>query len=302
MLAVLVALIWGVNFVAADLGIATVPPLLFAAMRFLLVAVPAVFFVPSPGVGWRPVVGVGLAMSVGQFGLLYTALMLGMPAGLASLVLQIQAVLTVVLASAFLRERPSRVQLVGIGIGVAGLALVGADHADGAPLGPFLLVVAAAMAWATGNVLTRRHRPRSGFSLVVWSALVAPIPLTVASFLLQGPRANLDALAHLRLGALLAVAFVAYAASMVGYGLWTRLLSRHPASVVAPFSLLVPPVGILTAWLVQGEQPGPVELAGTVVITLGVLLTLGLVPGQRRRHRRRTTDAPADTEAVHAGR
>jgi|GEM_PF-3039396 len=185
-LAILVAIIWGSNFVVIDAGLADIPPLLFTAMRFVLVALPAVFLVRPPGIGWRNVVLIGVFMSVGQFSLVYLALHLGMPPGLTSLVLQAQVLLTVLLSSAFLGEKPSRKQLLGVGVGVIGMIIVAVGHSAIAPILPLILVLGAALSWSIGNVLARKVRARSGLSLVVWSGLVVPVPLLLLSLVVEG--------------------------------------------------------------------------------------------------------------------
>lgn len=294
LLAAFVVLVWGVNFVAASIAMEVFPPLMLTALRFILVAFPAVIFIKPPGNGWRTVVGVGLAIGMAQFGLLYTAMTLGMPAGLASLVLQVQTVFTVVLASLVLRERPSRMQVVGIGIGVLGMAIVGGQFIATAPALPFLLTILAAASWASGNVLTRRRPPRTGFSLVVWSALVSPIPLLGLSYLVEGPDRMLHAITHPTLRAMGGLAFVAYGASMVGYGLWNVLLKRHAAATVAPWSMFVPVIGAVAAWLYNGELPTPLGLVGAAVTVVGVLLALGV--GRDWLLRGRAADDTPDRE------
>ena len=210
-LAVLVAVVWGANFVVIDLGIGEVPPTLFVAVRFVVVLVPALFLVPRPRLPWRDVVVVGLFMSLGQFALLYTALAVGMPAGLASLVLQAQVGLTVLLAALALRERPSRTQVAGVILGAAGLGIVAVGRSAATPALGLVLVVAAATSWALGNVAVRRVSSRStagavggqasggpttGLSLTVWSATVVPVPLFLLALLLDGPDAVVHALTH----------------------------------------------------------------------------------------------------------
>ncbi|AKT52490.1 hypothetical protein ADJ73_00955 [Arsenicicoccus sp. oral taxon 190] len=288
-LASVVILIWGVNFVAAKYGMEVIPPLLFAALRFTLVAFPAVLFVRPPGNGWKTVVACGLTMSVGQFALLYTSMTYGMPAGLASLVLQVQSVFTVAIAAVLLHEIPTRWQLAGIALGVLGMAFVGWRFVAAAPLLPFVGTVAAAASWGVGNVLTRRRPPRSGFSLVVWSALVAPLPLLALSLLVEGWDRDRHALAHVTVLSLLGLAFVAYLASMAGYGLWNLLLSRHAASTVAPWSMLVPVIGTAAAFFYNGEKPTAASAVGAVVIIVGVLLALGVI-GPRRGPREDVPD------------
>ena len=270
LLAVLVMLVWGANFVVIDEGLADVPPLLFLAMRFTFVALPLVFFVPRPQVGWRTVVAVGTFMSLGQFSLLYIALNLGMPAGLASLVLQAQVIFTIVIAAVVLKEPPSRRQVVGATIGTAGLVLVVVAHGASAPVVPLLVLLGAATSWAIGNVIARRAGVASGFSLVVWSALVVPLPALGLSLMVDGGGEVSRALTHLSGTAIVSTAYTAIGASLLGYGIFNSLLARYPASAVVPFVLLVPVVGILTAWIAQDEVPAVLELAGGAVMLVGV--------------------------------
>ena len=270
MLAVLVMLVWGVNFVVIDEGLKGVPPLLFLAMRFTLVALPLVFFVPRPQAGWRDVVAVGAFMSLGQFSLLYLGLDLGMPAGLASLVLQAQVIFTIVIAAVVIKERPSRRQVVGALIGTGGLLIVVVAHGASAPVVPVLILLGAAMSWAIGNVISRRAGISSGFSLVVWSALVVPLPALGLSLLVDGGDEVGRALTHLSGVAIASSAYTAIGASLIGYGIWNNLLARNPASAVVPFVLLVPPIGIAAAWAVQDEVPTVLELVGGTIMLIGV--------------------------------
>ncbi|MEV8148709.1 EamA family transporter [Arthrobacter sp. NPDC080073] len=283
-LAVLVAVLWGLNFVAIDFGLhpasgiggngsggaADVPPLLFVAIRFVLVVFPCIFFVRKPDVSWKAIIGVGLFMSAGQFGLLYLGMALGMPAGLASLVLQAQVLLTVLLAARFLGERPSKRQLTGVVLGVAGLALVAVGRSLVAPVVPLMIVLAAALSWAAGNIIARKAKAASGLGLVVWSGAVVPLPLAGLSLIVDGPAAVVGTLANLQPATILSAIYTAVFASLVGYGIWNRLLSLYPSSAVVPFTLLVPVVGMTAAWLLIPEVPTAPELAGGLLLLGGV--------------------------------
>lgn len=280
LLAVLVAVLWGGNFVAIHLGLEDVPPFLFLAIRFVLVAVPLVFLVPRPKASWQAVVAVGAFMSLGQFGLLYLALATGMPAGLASLVLQAQVVLTIVIAAVVLDERPSRRQAAGALVGTAGLIVVAVGFGAGASIVPLVVTVGAALSWAIGNVVARAAKVESGLSLVVWSALVVPVPCLAVSLAVDGPAAVGSALAGFGTAALLSTAYTVVGASLVGYTIFNGLMARYSASSVVPYILLVPPVGMLSAWLALDEVPGLVELAGAVLMLGGV--TVAVTNGPRR--------------------
>jgi O-acetylserine/cysteine efflux transporter len=280
-LALLVALIWGLNFVVIDEGLDGVPPLLFVALRFVLVAIPAVFFIKPPRIGWRNIVTIGFFLSFGQFALLYLALHLGMPAGLASLLLQTQVILTVVIAAGFLGERPSIRQVIGVIVGMIGLGVVIVGHSIIAPWVPLIITLGAALSWAIGNVLSRRAKVSSGLSLVVWSALVVPLPSAALAIMLDGPDAVGYALTHLSVVAILSTVYTAVAASLIGYGIWNSLMARYPTSAVVPFTLLVPVIGIAAAWVVQGEVPAASEILGGAVMLAG-LATAVITTGRRR--------------------
>lgn len=280
LLAVLVAVLWGLNFVAIHLGLGSggadgegeMPPFLFLAIRFLLVAFPLVLLVPRPRASWQAVVAVGSFMSLGQFGLLYLALATGMPAGLASLVLQAQVVLTMLLAAVALGERSTSRQLLGAGVGTAGLVMVAVGFGAGASIVPLLVTVGAAASWAVGNVVARAAKVESGLSLVVWSALVVPLPCLAVSFVVDGPEAMGSALAGFGATAWASTLYTVVGASLIGYTLFNGLMARHPAGAVVPFILLVPPVGIASAWIVLDEVPNPVEAVGAVVMMTGVAI------------------------------
>lgn len=277
LLALVVILVWGVNFAVIKVGVADVPPLLLAALRFMLAAFPAVLFFRAPKVPLRLYVIYGLTISVGQFSLLFSAIHMGMPTGLASLVLQSQAVFTMLFAAFFLKELWHANQLAGLMLAAVGLVLIGSAHGLSMPLAGFMLTVAAAVMWASGNIVTRavgRYGPMNQLAFVVWASLVPPIPLLLLSAWLEGPAAIFSALHNFSWHAFAAVAYLAWAATLFGYGVWTGLLARYPANRVAPFTLLVPLVGLTTGWVAFGEALKPVHFAGGALLMAGLLLNL----------------------------
>jgi O-acetylserine/cysteine efflux transporter len=276
-----IAVVWGVNFVILDVGLESFPPLFFAGLRFTLLVLPAVFFIRRPPVALRWVVGVGLFMSAGQFGLLFVAMHTGLPAGLASLVLQLQAIFTILLAVAFLGERPRAGQLAGAAIALAGMVVIGAGRAHDVPLGALLLCIGAAASWGVGNLCNRRAQAPDALALLVWSSLIPPLPLFALSLLLEGPHRIGHALATLKPSGILALLYVVVVSTAFGFGAWTWLMGRHPASRVAPFTLLVPPVGLAAAWIARGEQPTVPELVGAAIMLLGLALATSAVRVRR---------------------
>jgi O-acetylserine/cysteine efflux transporter len=271
--AILVVTILGLAFVAIKAGLETVPPLMLCALRFGFAALPAAPVIRPPRAPAALVVGFGLALGVGQFGLLMTAIRLGMPAGLSSLLIQVQVPFTVALAWAVQKERPRGLQVLGGGIALLGVAVVALERGGSAPLGPLLLVVGAALAWACANIIVKRIGRVDRLALMVWGSLATTLPLLALSLVIEGPSA-LAALAHPSWGAIGSVAFQAYPTTLLAFGLWNGLLTRYPAAAVTPFALLVPVAGILSTHFVLGEPLSADTLAGGVLILAGIALSL----------------------------
>ncbi|MFC4331587.1 EamA family transporter [Streptomyces andamanensis] len=299
LLAVLVAAVWGVNFTVIEVGLGHFPPLLFSALRFLAAALPAVFLVGRPKVAWKWIVGVGLVLGVAKFGLLFVGMDHGMPAGLSSLVLQIQAVFTALFAFVALGERPTRLRLAGMGVALAGIAVAAVDEGTTGPLGAFVLVVVAAACWGVSNVLTRKAAPPDSLNFMVWVSTVPVLPLLGLSLLTEGPSQDLAALRGLDWQGAGTVLYVAWVTTVFGFGAWGWLLRRHPASTVAPFSLLVPVFGMSAAALFLDESVTPLRWCAAALLVGGVALT-SLAPGRRGGPEARTGSAggaPADVPA-----
>jgi drug/metabolite transporter (DMT)-like permease len=276
LLAAVVAVLWGANFLAIHVGLEHYPPLFLAALRFVVLAIPTVLLVPRPRVPLRWLIGYGLGFGTVQFLFLFVAMDVGMPTGLASLVLQASAPFTVLLGAVLLRERMTARQVVGITLAVVGLLAIAVAQAQAAALIPLVLTLIGALGWAFGNLAARLADPPNPLHLTLWMSVVPPVPLLAASLLTEGPVADWAALR----GALtlegvpgvLSIAYLAILATVLGSGIWTTLMRRYPAGVVAPYSLLVPVVGIALAAAALGERPSVVELVAGVVIVGGVLL------------------------------
>lgn len=276
-LALIVIFAWGVNFAVIKVGVADVPPLLLGALRFMLAAFPAVLLLRPPKVPLRLYFLYGMTISVGQFALLFSAIHVGMPTGLASLVLQSQSFFTMLFATWWLKEHWRANQLAGLMLAAVGLVLIGSAHGLSMPLAGFLLTVAAAVMWACGNIVTRAvgtYGPMNQLAFVVWASLVPPLPFLLLSAWLEGPAAMQVALQHFSWQSFASVAYLAWVATLFGYGVWTHLLSRYPANRVAPFTLLVPLVGLTTGWVVFGEALQPIHFAGGALLMAGLLLNL----------------------------
>ncbi|HUH50383.1 MAG TPA: EamA family transporter [Mycoplana sp.] len=272
-LLVLVAAVWGFNFVVIKIGIANFPPILFSALRFLFAALPLVFFLPRPAVPWRLILGIGLVLGVVKFSFLFIGMEIGLSAGLASLLLQSQAFFTIMLAATFYGERPRPVQLAGIGVAFAGMVVIATTVDAGFTYTGLALVLAAGLAWAFSNLLMKRIGNVDMLALMVWVSLVPPIPLAIISLATEGLERDLAALQALSWQGLGAVAYIAFIATVFGFGVWGYMIRKLGVSTVAPFSLLVPVFGMSSSALVLGESFGPDRLAGAALVVCGLVLT-----------------------------
>lgn len=273
--ALIVIVVWGANFVVIKIGVETIPPMLLGALRFVFVAFPAVFFVPRPRVNWKYLLGYSTTICFLQFSFLFVGIYLGMPAGLASLVLQAQAFLTVLIAALVLREAIRLHHVFGMVLAIVGLVMLDKGTSGTAvPLIGLVLTLLSALAWAVGNVILKCAGAVSMMSLVVWGALLPPIPFLLMSVLFEGPDAMLQAIVHFNWRAVAVVAYLSGLATLVGYVLWGRLLSRHPVARVAPLSLLIPVVGLLCADWFLGERLGAWQWAGGAVVLIGLIVNL----------------------------
>jgi O-acetylserine/cysteine efflux transporter len=272
LIAMLTVAILGSNFVAIKAGVSELPPLLLTGLRFFFAAIPAVFFIKPPKAPWSLIAAFGFVLGVLQFGSLFTAIHLGMPAGLSSLLMQMQVFLW---------------QLAGGAIAACGVAVIAFSKAEGVAITPFLLVLFAALSWAVANMFAKRAGAIDMLAFVVWSSLISPVPLFVLSFLLEGAQTDFEALRQASWVSVASIAYLAYPTTIVAFSLWNGLLSRHPAATVTPFALLVPVWGMASTALAFHEVFDSVQLAGAALILIG--LALNIASGRRKALQLRVT-------------
>ena len=274
LLALVVIVAWGLNFVVIKVGLDGLPPMLLGALRFILVAFPAVFFIRRPQLPWRWLIAYGSTISLGQFAFLFEAMHNGMPPGLASLVLQSQAFFTMIFAAVFLGERLRAASVLGLLVAAGGLALIGSENGSHVPMLALVLTLCGGACWGIGNIITRRFGKIDLVALVIWGALIPPLPFLALSWYLEGPALIESSLRNIGLNSILSLIYLAAIATMLGEGVWSRLLARYPAGKVAPFSLLVPVVGLTSSALLLDERLTAIQCWGGVLVMLGLLINV----------------------------
>lgn len=283
LLALVTVIIWGFNFLVIKIGLQGLPPILFTALRFTFAALPMVFLIKRPAVPWKLLAGYAMFQFALQFTLLFSGMKLGLPPGLASLVIQLQAFFTIGLAMLVLGERPLPSQLLGALIALSGMVLVALNLESTATVIGFLMVVGGGFSWAVANIFTKKIGVINPLALVVWGSLLASPPLLIASAFIEGPTAWAAAAAQLNWVSVGAVLFQSYPNTILGFGIWSVLMRKYPTATVAPFTLLVPVTGMLSAAILLGEPlqwwkitAGMLVLSGLALNLLGPRIMLAL--------------------------
>ncbi|MFV9475405.1 EamA family transporter [Advenella sp. RU8] len=274
--ALLVIVVWGVNFIAIKFGLVDFPPLLLGALRFMAVVFPAIFFIKRPNISFKLLLVYGLTISFGQFAFLFTSLAVGMPAGVASLLLQVQAFFTVLIAALVQHEKVRPHNLLAIGISMLGLFIINTNANTGHPI-PVLglvFIFLAALSWATGNIVIKQAKNVNMLSLVVWGGTIPIIPFLLSSWIFEGGDLIVSSLQSTTFTGIAAIMYLAYGATLVGYVLWGRLLAKHPVGLIAPLTLLVPVVGLLSASWILEEKLSALQWLGGAVVMLGLVVNI----------------------------
>lgn len=272
LLAVLVALVWGFNFVVIKVGLGAFPPILFVALRFFFAAVPAVFFISRKGIPWRWLIALGVSLGVVKFGLLFVGMNMGMPAGLSSLVLQCQAVFTLLMAALVLKDVPTKWQAGGVIVACAGMGLLISDMSGTPSFTGLMLVIAAGFFWGVSNIIMKKVGKVDMLSLIVWMSLVAPLPLLGLSAVME--TGQWEAITQMTLTGAGVLFYISIISTVFAFGAWAQLFKQYSPNMVAPFSLLVPIFGILSASVVLGEEFTVIEMAASCLVFSGILLVV----------------------------
>jgi len=269
-LALLTVTIWGLNFVFIQIALHAIPPIFLSFLRFFLVAVPAIFFVRRPQIPFRALALYGLSMFALQFGFLFSGMRVGVPAGVASLVHQLQVFFTMGLAVWVFGDRPHPTRWAGALIAFGGVGIVALHaHGDVSAAGLGLLLLGS-ISWGVGNIAAKRAGAVNPFALVIWGSAVAIGPLLALSLVVEGPHAIAASMSSLSLGVAGAVGFIAYASTLVAFSFWASLLHHYAPSRVAPFTLLVPVVGFVGSMLLLGEGMPGWKLAAATLVLIGL--------------------------------
>jgi O-acetylserine/cysteine efflux transporter len=274
-LVVLTTLIWGFNFVVIKWGIQDVSAPMMTALRFALVAIPLVFFVRRPKMPLAIIATYGLLFGCGIWGLVNFAISLGTPAGQASLLLQSSAFMTVIAGILLFSEEMSGRKVVGILLALVGFILIAKGAFETNTVWGVGLVILAGLSWTICNVIIRAYKPADILSFIVWSSLFVPIPIFLYLSLFTSELTHGLNISGWR--GITSILFQAGITTVLGYGIWTNMISKYGLAMVSPYSLLVPVSGLIFAWILFGETAEPIELIGSALVLIGLAVMSGTV-------------------------
>ena len=273
-LMLLVVIVWGFNFVSVEVALQGMKPITLCFVRFFLLCFPAIFFVKRPSTAFGIIIGYAFFLFVLQFSLLFAGMHAGVSAGLTSILLQFQMFFTVLFAVLFLKEKPHIWQIVGGVVAFAGIAVIGFNIGGHGSFLGFALILTAAASWGFGNLFAKKLGKINMISMLIWASLISWPPLLIMALFFEGPESMLADFNALSWKTTAAILYIVLGSTLLGYGLWSWLLSRYPVTTIVPFTVLVPVFGMLSSVLVLGESLDSWKLTAGLLIIGGFCINL----------------------------
>ena len=274
LLAILVAAIWGANYSVIEMGLASLDPFLLTALRFTLCAIPLCFFIKKPEIKIRYVALYGVIFGVGLWGIANLSMFVGLPAGIASLLLQFSAFFTIILSIIFFKEKIQVIQYIGMLIAIAGLMFIVYSSHGEFSIKSVVLIIIAAFSWSICNIIVKKHKPTQMMSFIIWSSIFSAIPLFIITYIIKGNAPFLNLGNSLTVKAIFSLCFQAYITTLFGYWVWNMLMKKYTASSVAPISLLIPIFGILTSHFMFNETVNNTKIISASLIIIGIMILI----------------------------
>ncbi len=275
LMALLVAVVWGFNFVVIKIGLKEVPPFAFAFLRYAFAGLPLLIFIKRPPLSLGLLTAIGLTMGFIKFAFLFVGIDLGITSGLGSLILQSQAFFTIILSIFVLNYRLTIQHIVGISIAFIGIFLIGLEMNTEANLLGLICILCAAFSWAVSNILVKKAGPVNPFALIVWTSLIPPLPFLGISYMFEGNNhVWIEIWQKLTWVGFVCILYISWIATWLGGSLWAKLMGLYPPSTVVPYSLLIPVFAFLSGWLFLGET---ITLQTTLACSL---IFVGLIINQ----------------------
>ncbi len=264
---VFITFLWGMNFAAAKIGLAQMPPLMMVALRWGLVGLLLAPFVSAPRGQWRQVILVSFTLGFLHFSLMFWSLQY-IEAATAAIAIQLQVPFAALLAAVIFKDTLGWRRGLGMTVAFAGVAVIaGEPKLDGQYLALAIIIVSACI-WSVANMQIKLMGDINGLTLNAWIGIFAAPQLALGSWILED--GQMAALTAADWRAYASILYQAVPVVIFGYGLWFHFLRRYEVNQIMPFILLVPPFGVLSGILLLGESVSPVFIGGALLTVLGV--------------------------------
>lgn len=273
LLIALVIIIWGVNFSILKMGLTYTSPFLLGALRYLPFCF-ILFLFKRPAVSLLFLITYSASFFFLQFAWLFLGIKAGMPAGMSSMVLQSQAFFTVLLALKLLGEPLRLTSVIGLLVAAAGLLVIALQTAGSVPLLGLLFTLLGGFFWAIGNIMVKKRPDIDMNSLTAWGGALAVIPFLVGAVIIDGWEIIFTTWQQSD-GLFLFVIFYIFApATLFGAVVWGKMMQTYRASLVTPFALFIPVVGISSGTLLLNEPLSRADIFGAILVILGLAVNI----------------------------
>lgn len=268
LIAITIALVWGVNFVMAKFGLQHFPPLFLMALRFLLVAAILLPFVPKPQQRFRDMFLMSITYGIGYHALVFTAVYLGLDVSTSIIGVQMNVPFTSLIGAYYLKDHLGWRRIIGMAIAFGGIIIIaGSPNVLGNPLA-FAMVIGAAFCWALYNIQVKKLGTIEIMPFLAWVSLFTAIEMFILSALTEHHQLHL--LQTITYPAFFSIIYMSLLSTVLGFGLWYYLLNRYSVHQVVPFTMLMPVFGIISAIIILDEQMTWQVLLGGIVTIAGV--------------------------------
>jgi O-acetylserine/cysteine efflux transporter len=278
-LAVSVAVIWGMGFVIAKAAMAHFSPILLMALRFTLTAFCLIWFYRPPLSLYRNLFWIALVSAAIQYSLTFTGVN-GIDASTAALLVQVEVPFGLLLAWIILGDRISIRQVIGMAVAFIGAVFIVGEPKLANDMVYALMVIGGAFTWAVGQIMIKKLGNIGGFMLITGVAIFAAPQLYIASFLLET-----DQIAQIKTATFEAWAAVIYLGlimTALGYAFWYRLLGLYAVNQVMPFLLLLPVTAVAGGIFFLDESlTTKIAIGGCLAIIGVALITIQRSPAKK---------------------
>ncbi len=270
-LAILVAFLWGSNYVGLKFNLEEIPAFLSVSMRFLLTAIILIPFIPKPKISFKELYKVSITYGIFYVAFVYYGVGLGVNPGLAVIIAQLVAPFSVIVARLVLKEKLDLASILGICLSFVGviIAVSNTTHFNGNYFA-LAIVILAALGNAVFNIQSKELKDVPALSLYCWANLIAVPHSLLISYFLEG---NPFLLLEKATSVFWISSFYVVASSVFFLTLWIHLLQKYPIHEVMPYNLLVPIFGVsLSVWLLHENLTWHLVVGG-LVTAIGVYIS-----------------------------